>query len=163
MSVLAPAAGEVVELMLEVPQGQVLEYNLPALCSALDIADPTRIAVETDGLRRAIVTIYPSNPLAEVRAVTAEDLVMDRHGRIAVGVYHNGRTVKRRLYDPATGSAQRFLLFGTTGAGKSRTLQLELTAEKRNGIVSWVCDLNNGQSVPEARDNVDWFGTTPEE
>ncbi|MET8145676.1 hypothetical protein ABZU32_35695 [Sphaerisporangium sp. NPDC005288] len=159
MSAAAPAvaAGEVVELMLEVPRGQVVRYDLAALCSALDITDATRIAVETDGSRRAIVTIYPTNPLAQVRAVTREDLVMDRHGRIVVGAYHNGLPVKKRLFDPSTGSAQRFLLFGTTGGGKSRTLQIQLIAEKVNGIVSWVADLKFGQSVPEAEGNVDWF------
>jgi hypothetical protein len=155
--------GEIMELMLEVPQGQVISYDLAKLCSALGIADPTRIAVETDGLRRAIVTIYPSNPLADVRAVTVDDLIMDRRGYIVTGRYHNGRPVKLRLFDPSTGSAQRSLVFGTTGAGKSRVLQMMLIAEKRNRIVSWVCDLKHGQSVPEARGNVDWFGTTPEE
>jgi hypothetical protein len=159
---MLPAADEVMELMLEVPPGQVVTYDLAKLCSALDITDPSRIAVEVLG-RRAILTIYPSNPLAEVRAVTREDLAMDRRGLITVGRYHNGRPAKRRLFDPASGSAQRFLLFGTTGAGKSRTLQLELAAEKINGIVSWVSDLKHGQSVPEAEGNVDWFGTLPEE
>ncbi|MFE3455000.1 hypothetical protein ACFXJ8_39360 [Nonomuraea sp. NPDC059194] len=157
------APDDVVELELEVPQGEVIRYDLAALCSALDINDPTRIAVETDGLRRALVTIYPSNPLAEVRAVTREDLVMDRHGRIITGLYHNGRPVKKRLYDPSTGSAQRFLLFGTTGAGKSRALQIELIAEKLNGICTWLADLKLGQSVPEAEGNVDWYARSQEE
>jgi len=153
---------EVYELSVEVPQGEVIRYDLAALCSALNVNDPTRIAVETDGLRRALVTVYPSNPLAEVRAVTREDLVMDRHGRIVTGLYHNGRPVKKRLYDPSTGSAQRFLLFGTTGAGKSRALQIELIAEKINGICTWLADLKEGQSVPEARDNVDFYGSSQE-
>lgn len=162
MSTLIATPGEVVELELEVPQGRVISYDLAALCSALDIADPTRIAVETDGLRRALVTVYPSNPLSEVRAVTREDLVMDRHGRIVTGLYHNGRPVKKRLFDPSTGSAQRFLMFGTTGAGKSRALQLELAAEKINGIVTWLADLKEGQSVPEAKGNVDFYGSSQE-
>ncbi|GII42896.1 hypothetical protein [Planotetraspora phitsanulokensis] len=157
------AADEVVELMLEVPAGQVIRYDLAALRSALGITDPTRIVVETDGSRQAMVTVYPSNPLANVRAVTREDLVMDRHGRIVAGVYHNGRPVRKRLFDPSTGSAQRFLLFGTTGAGKSRALQLELIAEKINGIVSWLADLKEGQSVPEAKGNVDFYGSSQEE
>lgn len=156
------ATDQTVELHLEVPPGQLITYDLAKLCSALDIDDPSRIAVEVQG-RRAILTIYPANPLGAVRAVTRDDLVMDRQGRIVVGRYHNGRPVKRRLYDPATGSAQRFLLFGTTGAGKSRALQMDLAAEKINGIVSWMCDLKHGQSVPEAQGNVDWFGTTLEE
>ncbi|MGJ6967885.1 hypothetical protein ACSDR0_38850 [Streptosporangium sp. G11] len=162
MSAVIASPGDVVELTLEVPPGKVISYDLAALCSALNINDSTRVAVETDGLRRAMVTIYPSNPLAQVRAVTREDLVMDRHGRIVTGVYHNGRPAKKRLFDPSTGSAQRFLLFGTTGAGKSKSLQLELIAEKLNGIVSWVADLKFGQSVPEAEGNVDWFVRTPE-
>ncbi|GAA4155069.1 hypothetical protein [Actinomadura keratinilytica] len=165
-TMLAPsgqASGQVVELMLEVPPGKVIQYDMARLCSALGVDDPTRVAVETDGLRRAIVTIYPANPLAEIRGVTRTDLVMDRHGRITVGRYHNGRPVRRRLFDPRTGSAQRFLLFGTTGSGKSRTVHLELIAEKINGVVSWVADLKHGQSVPEARGAVDWFGTTAEE
>ncbi|MET8866552.1 hypothetical protein ABZW11_26740 [Nonomuraea sp. NPDC004580] len=163
MAVVVEAPGEVYELTLEVPQGQVIRYDLAALCSALGIDDPTRVAVETDGLRRALVTIYPSNPLTQVRAVTRDDLVMDRYGRYTVGSYHNGRPAKRRLHDPKTGSAQRFMMFGTTGAGKSKSLQLDLAAEKINGICSWVADLKLGQSVPEARGKVDWFADSQEE
>ncbi|WP_433250422.1 hypothetical protein ACQPYK_04130 [Streptosporangium sp. CA-135522] len=163
MSAVIASPGDVVELTLEVPQGKVISYDLAALCSALNINDPTRVAVETDGLRRALVTVYPSNPLAQVRAVTREDLVMDRHGRIVTGLYHNGRPVKKRLYDPSTGSAQRFLLFGTTGAGKSRALQIELIAEKINKICTWLADLKLGQSVPEAEGNVDWYARSQEE
>ncbi|WP_214415643.1 hypothetical protein [Sphaerisporangium fuscum] len=163
MSTVIAAADEIVELMVEVPQGQVLRYDLAALCSALDIDDPTRIAVETDGSRRAIVTIYPSNPLADMPPPTLADMLMDRHGRIVVGRYHNGRPARRRLFDPSTGSAQRALVFGTTGAGKSRIVQYTLACEKRNGIVSWYADLKGGQSAPEAQDNVDWPATTQEE
>jgi hypothetical protein len=162
MSAPTIAAGEVVELMLEMPRGKVVSYDLAALCSALDITDQTRVVVETDGSRRAIVTIYPSNPLAAIRAVTREDLVMDRLGRIVTGLYHNGRPVRKRLFDPTTGSAQRFLVFGTTGAGKSRTLQIELIAEKINGIVTWLADLKLGQSMPEAEGNVDWYARSQE-
>ncbi|MGC4959717.1 hypothetical protein ACLQ2P_41525 [Actinomadura citrea] len=155
-------ADEAVELMLEVPPGQVFTYDLAKLCSALDIDDPTRIAIEVLG-RRAILTIYPSNPLAQIRAVTREDLVMDRRGFITVGSYHNGRPAKLRMFDPHTGSAQRFLTFGTTGAGKSRAVTLALIAEKINGIVSWLVDLKGGQSNPEAAGHVDWAGSRPEE
>ncbi|MEV4180158.1 hypothetical protein AB0J28_01765 [Streptosporangium canum] len=154
---------DVIELSVETPPGQLIRYNFAELVSALGAEDdPARVAVETNGFRQGLVTIYPRNPLAEIRAVTREDLVMDRHGRITCGRYHNGRPARKRLYDPSTGSAQRFLLFGTTGAGKSKSLQIELIAEKLNGIVSWVADLKFGQSVPEADGNVDWFVRTPE-
>lgn len=162
MTTLATAHDDVVELMLEVPPGTVFAYDLERLCSALDIDDPSRIAVETLG-RRAIVTIYPSNPLADIRAVTREDLVMDRRGFVTVGRYHNGRPAKMRMFDPSTGSAQRFLTFGTTGAGKSRAVTLALIAEKVNRIVSWLIDLKGGQSNPEAAAHADWPGSCLEE
>ncbi|MBX6385423.1 MAG: transfer protein [Microbispora sp.] len=159
---VAVAAGQVVELALEVPQGQVIRYDLAALCSALGVNDPTRVAVETDGLRRALVTVYPSNPLAVMPPPTVADMMMDRHGRIVVGRYHNGRPARRRLFDPSTGSAVRALVFGTTGAGKSRVVQYINAAEKRNGIVTWYADLKGGQSAPEAEGQVDWRVTTQE-
>ncbi|MFH9426414.1 transfer protein [Streptomyces sp. NPDC017529] len=154
---------QIVELMVQVPPGQVIKYDLAALASAFEIADPGRIAVETDGSRHALVTVYPSNPLTEMPPPSAEDMLMDAHGRIVVGRYHNGRPARRRLFDPSTGSAVRALTFGTTGAGKSRTVQYMLACEKRNGIVSWYGDLKGGQSAPEARGQVDWIATSPEE
>jgi hypothetical protein len=163
MSTVTAASGDVVELMLEVPQGQVISYDLAKLCSALDVADPTRIAVETDGARRAIVTIYPSNPLADMPPPTAQDMLMDRHGRIVVGRYHNGRPARERVFDSKTGSAVRALVFGTTGAGKSRKVQYKLACEKRNRIVSWYGDLKGGQSAPESESQVDWRATSQEE
>lgn len=150
----------VVELHAEMPRAGKISYDLESLVSALDAEDdPTRIAVESS-VRRAIVTVYPRNPLSEMRAVRREDLVMDAKGYITIGRHHNGRPAKRRLFDPETGSAQRFVLFGTTGAGKSRTLQLQLIAEKVNGICTWLADLKEGQSVPEAAGQVDWRVTS---
>ncbi|NAS22498.1 transfer protein [Herbidospora sp. NEAU-GS84] len=150
-------------MTLEVPQGQVISYDLRKLCSALGVDDPTRVVVETDDSRRALVTIYPANPLAVMPPPSPDDMLMDRHGRIVVGRYHNGRPARRRLFDPSTGSAQRALVFGTTGAGKSRVVQYVLACEKRNRIVSWFADLKGGQSAPEAAGQVDWHATTQEE
>lgn len=154
---------QIVELMVQVPPGQVIKYDLAALASAFEIADPGRIAVETDGSRTALVTIYPSNPLAVMPPPSEADMLMDAYGRIVVGRYHNGRPARRKLFDPRTGSAVRALTFGTTGAGKSRTVQYVLACEKRNGIVSWYGDLKGGQSAPEARGQVDWLATSQEE
>ncbi|NUK94009.1 transfer protein [Streptomyces lunaelactis] len=154
---------QIVELMVQVPPGQVIRYDLAALASAFEIADPGRIAVETDGSRTALVTIYPSNPLAVMPPPSEADMLMDAYGRIVVGRYHNGRPARRKLFDPRTGSAVRALTFGTTGAGKSRTVQYVLACEKRNHIVSWYGDLKGGQSAPEARGQVDWLATSQEE
>lgn len=163
MSVVAIPADEIVELILEAPPGQVIKYNHDALCSALGVQDdPGRVVVEIDR-NRAIVTIYPANPLAVMPPPLPSHMLMDRHGRIVVGRHHNGRLARRRLFDKRTGSAQRALVFGTTGAGKSRIVQYVMACEKRNGIVTWYGDLKGGQSAPEAEGNVDWFATSQEE
>ncbi|WP_424893441.1 transfer protein [Streptomyces sp. XH2] len=153
---------DVVELELEVPPGGLINYDLRKLRSALGVLDPSCLTVETDGLRRAIITVYRTPPLANVRAPRPEELVMTPDGYITVGLYHDGRPARKRLYVPGSG-AQRGAMFGTTGAGKSRALQLVLAAEKRSRICSWVADLKGGQSIPEARKNVDWYVTSPEE
>ncbi|MFJ8755238.1 transfer protein [Streptomyces sp. NPDC102441] len=155
-------AETIYELTVEAPPGDLIAYDPIRLASALRIEDPSRLAIETDGMNHALVTIYPSDPLADVELPDPTELAMDDQGRIWVGRYHNGRPARMRLYDPRAGSAQRGLLFGTTGAGKSTGLQVILAAEKRSGIVTFLSDLKGGQSVPEARDNVDWFVTTPE-
>ncbi|MEU6721574.1 hypothetical protein ABZ897_59910 [Nonomuraea sp. NPDC046802] len=155
------ADGELTVFTVEHPEGTEITYDIKALCKKLGIDDPGRLVVETQGYL-GLVMVYPRNPLAEVRAVTRADLVMDRHGRFVTGFYHNGEPVRKKLFDPSTGSAQRFALFGTTGAGKSKTLQLQLIAEKINGFCTWLADLKEGQSVPEAAGNVDWRVTTPE-
>ncbi|MFD4050168.1 transfer protein [Streptomyces sp. NPDC058611] len=155
--------GQIVELKVQVPPGQVIRYDLAALASAFEITDPGRIAVETDGSRTALVTIYPSNPLTEMPPPSPADMLMDEYGRIINGRYHNGRPSRRRLFDPISGSAQRAMVFGTTGAGKSRVVQYTLACEKRNGICTWHGDLKGGQSAPEAEGHVDWFATSQEE
>ncbi|MEV0826379.1 hypothetical protein [Nonomuraea rubra] len=161
MSVAIPE-GEIVELMLQAPPGQVIKYNHEALCSALGVQDdPARVVVEASG-RQAIVTVYPSNPLAEMPPPSLDDMLMDRYGRIVVGRYHNGRPARRRMFDKRTGSAQRGFVLGTTGAGKSRTVQYSLACEKRNGVVSLYGDLKGGQSAPESENQVDWRATSQE-
>ncbi|MFB4275704.1 hypothetical protein ACBJ59_10465 [Nonomuraea sp. MTCD27] len=163
MAVVAIPEGEIVELMLEAPPGQIVKFNHEALCSALGVTDdPARVVVETSG-SRAIVTVYPSNPLAVMPPPSPADMLMDRYGRIVVGRHHNGRPAHRRLFDKRTGSAQRAFVIGTTGAGKSRTVQYTLACEKRNRIVSLYGDLKGGQSAPESEGQVDWRATSQEE
>ncbi|MFD5433738.1 transfer protein [Kitasatospora sp. NPDC127067] len=152
---------DVMELEVQVPPGKLLTYDLRALASSLEILDTSCMAVETDGLTRALVTIYRDPPLEKLEPIRGEDLVIDAQGWLTVGRYHDGQPAQIRLYVPGSG-AQRGALFGTTGAGKSRALQLILAAEKRSGIVSWLADLKGGQSVPEAAGQVDWRVTTQE-
>lgn len=124
-----------------------------ALCDLLKIDDPSRVIFE-QARGEAVVRVFPTNPLMNMRPATLADLTMDARGRIAVGAYYDGSPLRIRLYDPKTGNAQRMAIFGTTGAGKSRALQSILAACKRSGIVVHLADLKEGQSVPEAAGNV---------
>nr|WP_121764772.1 transfer protein [Streptomyces chartreusis] len=155
-------APDFVEIEVARRPGELITYNHAALVSALGGKDPACVAVETDGLSRALITAYRQPPLENLRYARPEDLVMDAEGFITVGRHHDGTAARMRLYEPGSG-AQRGAMFGTTGAGKSRALQLVLAAEKRSRIVSWLSDLKGGQSVPEARGQVDWRATTEQE
>ncbi|MGV9883324.1 DNA/RNA helicase domain-containing protein [Streptomyces sp. NPDC003006] len=158
------------ELTVEAPPGDIISYHPMRLADALGIKDVNRLAVETNGTSKALVTIYPDDPLAQVILADPQLLVMDEKGRIYIGRYHNGRASLLRLYDPKSGSAQRLLLFGTTGAGKSTAGQIILAAMKRSGIAVLYADLKGGQSAPEAfgqkgpgaDGNVAWRVTTQE-
>ncbi|MFX4293604.1 hypothetical protein [Streptomyces bohaiensis] len=143
-------------LQVAAPAGQEIRLNHTGLCSSLDISDPTRVVIETDGVRQGVISIYKTNPLMNVREATAGDLTMDDHGRIAIGVRHDGKPCRVRLWDPDLG-ALRGITAGATGAGKSVLQLLLLVGERRSGIVSWVADLQGGKSLPEAEGRVDWF------
>jgi hypothetical protein len=137
----------VTELLLKAPPGGG-RYDVDALADLLGVDDVSRIVLQR-AQGQVLVRIYPTNPLADLVPATPEDLVMQR-GRIVVGRHYDGARAWLRLFDPRTGNAQRIVMFGTTGAGKSRALQLLLAACKRNGIVVHLADLKEGQSVPEA-------------
>lgn len=142
------------EYILRTRPGGVKGVDHDALCDLLDVDDPSRVIFEQGRGRAAVVRVFPVNPLATMRAITLPDLAMDEHGRIRIGSYYDGEPLRMRVHDPITGNAQRIIIFGTTGAGKSRALQAFLIACKRAGIVIHLADLKGGQSVPEAQGNV---------
>ncbi|MGW1520770.1 DNA/RNA helicase domain-containing protein [Streptomyces sp. NPDC002287] len=142
------------EYMLRTRPGGVKGADHDALCDLLEVDDPSRVIFEQGRGRQAVVRVFPVNPLAKMRAITLEDLQMDEDGCIRIGSYYDGEPLRMRVHDPETGNAQRIIIFGTTGAGKSRALQAFLAACKRNGIVVHLADLKGGQSVPEATGNV---------
>ncbi|WP_431771931.1 DNA/RNA helicase domain-containing protein [Streptomyces cucumeris] len=143
----------VTEYVLKTPPGGVKNIDHDALCDLLKIDDPSRVIFE-QARGEAVVRVFPTHPLMDMRPVTVADLTMDSRGRISVGAYYDGSPLRIRLFDPKTGNAQRMAIFGTTGAGKSRALQSVLAACKRSGIVVHLADLKEGQSVPEAAGNV---------
>lgn len=145
---------DVREFVLKTPPGGVKRYDHDALCDLLDVDDRSRVIFEQGVGREAIVRIYPSNPLMNMREIAVDDLLMDARGYIGLGTYYDGSSLRFRLFDPKTGNAQRGAVFGTTGAGKSRLVQAILAACKRSGIVVHLADLKQGQSVPEAAGHV---------
>ncbi|WP_055522872.1 DNA/RNA helicase domain-containing protein [Streptomyces graminilatus] len=142
------------EYVLNTPPGGVKRYDHEALCDLLKVDDRSRVIFEQGVGREAIVRIYPSNPLMNMREISVNDLLMDERGRIGLGTYYDSSPLRFRLFDPKTGNAQRGAVFGTTGAGKSRLCQAILIACKLSGIVVHLADLKSGQSVPEAKGQV---------
>ncbi|WP_070018021.1 DNA translocase FtsK [Streptomyces nanshensis] len=143
-------------LLVAALPGKTIRLPHPELCSAMGVNDPSCLVIETDGVRQGVVSIYEKNPLLNVRKATVADLTMDAKGRINIGIRHDGKPAKVRLWDPDQG-ALRGITAGATGAGKSVFQLLLLAAEKCSGIVSFVGDLQGGKSLPEAEGNVDWF------
>lgn len=79
-------------------------------------------------------------------------------GLLATGVYVDGEPCHYRMFQPGAGPVHD-LVAGTTGAGKSRLVDL-LLAESRAAqgyFVDWVIDPQMGQSLPDWMDQVDWF------
>ncbi|WP_030705097.1 MULTISPECIES: winged helix-turn-helix transcriptional regulator [unclassified Streptomyces] len=149
-------------LLVASPLGKTIYLPHTAICSAFGIDDPSRLVIETDGIRMGVVSIYKTNPLMKVRKATVDDLTMDAKGRITIGVCHDGKPARMRLWDPGQG-ALRGITAGVTGAGKSVLQNLILAGEKRSGVVSWVGDVQGGMSLPEAEGRVDWFAKGPVE
>ncbi|MET8168863.1 hypothetical protein ABZT34_32210 [Streptomyces sp. NPDC005329] len=149
-------------LLVASPPGKEIRLPHTAICSAFGIDDPSRLVIETDGIRQGVVSVYKTNPLMKVRKATVEDLTMDSKGRVTIGVCHDGKPARMRLWDPGQG-ALRGITAGVTGAGKSVLQNLILAAEKRSGVVSWVGDVQGGMSLPEAEGRVDWFAKGPVE
>lgn len=149
-------------LLVASPPGKTIYLPHTAICSAFGIDDPSRLVIETDGIRQGVVSVYKTNPLMKVRKATVDDLTMDAKGRITIGVCHDGKPARMRLWDPGQG-ALRGITAGVTGAGKSVLQNLILAGEKRSGIVSWVGDVQGGMSLPEAEGRVDWFAKGPVE
>ncbi|WP_331751491.1 hypothetical protein OG215_39955 (plasmid) [Streptomyces globisporus] len=149
-------------LLVASPPGKTIYLPHSAICSAFGIDDPSRLVIETDGIRMGVVSICRSSTLMKVRKATVEDLTMDDNGRITIGVCHDGKPARMRLWDPGQG-ALRGITAGVTGAGKSVLQNLILAGEKRSGVVSWGGDVQRGMSLPEAEGRVDWFAKGPVE
>ncbi|WP_461712350.1 hypothetical protein [Streptomyces sp. DSM 41013] len=144
-------------MRVEAPDSELLQLPRLPLARALGVEDPELLMIETDGIARGVVTLYREHPLLTVREATPDDLLMDRQGRIAIGLRHDGRPARWPLYDPELGGLTD-LLVGAPGSGKSVTLLTLIAAERINGVVSVVSDAQDGMSLPEAEGRVTHFG-----
>ncbi|MEV6080985.1 hypothetical protein AB0L80_38690 [Streptomyces sp. NPDC052069] len=144
-------------VLVQAAEGKMIDLSRNRLARALRVEDPELVMVETDGLASGVVTIYREHPLIHIRQATVADLTMDKHGRIAIGLRHDGRPARMRLFDPELG-ALTDLLVGAPGSGKSVTLLTLIAAERISGVVSVVADAQDGMSLPEAQGRVAHFG-----
>ncbi|MER5555963.1 hypothetical protein ABT001_30565 [Streptomyces sp. NPDC002793] len=142
---------------VQAAEDHMIDLRRKPLARALRIEDPELIMIETDGLAHGVVTIYREHPLIHIRDATRDDLTMDQDGRVTVGLRHDGRPARMRLYDPELG-ALTDLLVGAPGSGKSVTLLTLIAAERLSGVVSVVADAQDGMSLPEADGRVFRFG-----
>ncbi|MFJ3728662.1 hypothetical protein ACIPYQ_39685 [Streptomyces sp. NPDC090045] len=127
------------------------------LARALGVEDPDLLMVEAGRLSTAVVTIYREHPLIHIREATREDLTMRADGTFALGLRHDGRPARMKLYDPELGGLADILV-GAPGSGKSVTMLTILAAERLSGVVSIVADAQDGMSLPEAKGRTYHFG-----
>lgn len=142
---------------VQAAEDHMIDLRRKPLARALRVEDPELIMIETDGLAHGVVTVYREHPLIHIREATRADLTMDQDGRVTVGLRHDGRPARMRLYDPELG-ALTDLLVGAPGSGKSVTLLTLIAAERLSGVVSVVADAQDGMSLPEADGRVFHFG-----
>ncbi|WP_331738610.1 hypothetical protein [Embleya sp. NBC_00896] len=147
-----------IEMMVEA-RGNVFTSDPLRLRAALGVEDPACLTVETDGLSRALVTVYDRPPLEHTPHADGEALVMDADGRITVGVHHDGHPARIRPYVPGSG-ARNSVSVGAMRSGLSTALRLRLAGEQHSGIVSWVADLRSGQSPLGTKEHFDWPAST---
>lgn len=141
-------------------------------------ADPIRIASAYDtspalidlevnhhNPRRARLRVMDHNPLQKGATFTDHRVLDHTTGRAVIGAYTDGTQAGYQFYYDGNGGSGvvHSFIVGTTGSGKSRFLDQLLAIERHNGMVSWVCDPQGGQSLPDWTEAVDWFAPTAED
>ncbi|MFV8133245.1 hypothetical protein [Streptomyces syringium] len=138
--------------------------KLDKIASAFDV-DLTNIAIEPvpGSSRRAILAVFHKNPLQEKVEFGGPAALDHASGIAVVGTFYDHQSARYRFYKPGDGAVHSFIV-GATGSGKSRFLEILLSLERCHpGIVSWVCDPQNGQSLPAWQTECDWYAPGVEE
>ncbi|MGW7053112.1 hypothetical protein [Streptomyces sp. NPDC054887] len=108
--------------------------------------------------RRAIIAVFDRNPLQDVLDFPGPQILNTKTGQAQVGIFYDGEPVHYAFWKPS--GPVHSVIYGATDGGKSRFLDMLLGTERHNGIVSWVCDPQGGQSLPRWREAVDWYEDT---
>jgi hypothetical protein len=132
----------------------------PMVSSALEI-DDTSVFIDRSPTRKgsqAQLFVLDDNPLHKP-LIWPGPTPEYRKGYVEVGRYADGEPILWRLWQPDSGPWHD-LISGTTGAGKSRLLDLLLVSCRSTGlVVNWIIDPDQGQSLPQWVDNVEWAVT----
>lgn len=108
--------------------------------------------------RRAIIAVFDRNPLQQPTDHPGPQILDTATGQAVVGLFYDGAPAHYAFWKPS--GPVHTVVYGATDGGKSRFLDMLLGTERHNGIVSWVCDPQGGQSLPRWREAVDWYEDT---
>lgn len=108
--------------------------------------------------KRAIIAVFDRNPLQQPTEHPGPQILDTKTGQAAVGLFYDGASAHYAFWKPS--GPVHTVVYGATDGGKSRFLDMLLGTERHNGIVSWVCDPQGGQSLPRWREAVDWYEDT---
>lgn len=148
--------------LINLPGGKLVTKN--AVDATVSIASAysksaTSVVVEPvlsgqEDLARLLV--LDRNPLIDKQYFTGPTLDPET-GWIHLGLHADGTEARWRLWVPKSGACHG-MIAGTTGSGKSGTGNALCTEISHSGLaVLWLADPEDGESLPDWQDNVDWF------
>ncbi|WP_030975165.1 hypothetical protein [Streptomyces sp. NRRL S-1824] len=130
------------------------------IAAALDLPEEMIQIEKATGqsARRAIIAVFNRNPLAKGTDYPGPQILDTTTGQAKAGIFYDGAPAHYAFWKPS--GPVHTVVYGATDGGKSRFLDMLLGTERHNGIVSFVCDPQGGQSLPRWREAVDWYEDT---
>ncbi|MFD7922523.1 hypothetical protein ACFV3R_25265 [Streptomyces sp. NPDC059740] len=143
---------------IQAPRGKSFKIaSMDDVLSSIGVEDPDLVALEKIGPRTGRITVFTVNPLKEGSLFGDEHVVNVETGLAPIGVYYDGAPSHYRFWLPGSGAVHDFIT-GTSGSGKSRTVDALLAIERRSPLIcSIVIDPQEGLSLPDWPDAVAAF------